>query len=41
LLSVHNLAFYQTVVRELRAAIKSNSAQEFRREHLARVSPDP
>jgi len=38
LLSVHNLAYYQTIVRELRLAIKSNSAQEFRLEHLARVS---
>lgn len=37
LLSVHNLAYYQRLMRELRRAIKSNSAQEFRRDHLART----
>ena len=41
LLSVHNLRFYQKVVTELRSAIKSNSAQEFRREHLARMGDGP
>jgi len=41
LLSVHNLWYYQRVMRDLREAIKSNSGQEFRREHLARMSPDP
>lgn len=30
LLSVHNLAFYQTVVRELRTAIKNNRLAEYR-----------
>jgi len=41
LLSVHNLWYYQRVMRDLREAIKSNSGQEFRRDHLARMSPDP
>lgn len=41
LLSVHNLWYYQRVMRDLRAAIKSNSGQEFRRDHLARTSDDP
>ena len=41
LLSVHNLAYYQKLVRELRISIKSNSAQEFRREHLARIQGGP
>jgi len=41
LLSVHNLAYYQKLVRDLREAIKSNSAQEFRRDHLARTATKP
>ena len=41
LLSIHNLAFYQRLMRDLRIAIKSNSAQEFRREHLARMGGGP
>ncbi|SFI35027.1 tRNA guanosine(34) transglycosylase Tgt [Planctomicrobium piriforme] len=40
-LTVHNLAYYQQVMRDLRAAIKSNSAQEFRLDHLARMTADP
>ena len=38
LLSVHNLAYYQQLMRELRSAIRSNSAQEFRLDHLARTT---
>jgi len=41
LLSVHNLWYYQDVMRDLRAAIQSNSGQEFRHDHLARMSSDP
>ncbi|WP_437231228.1 tRNA guanosine(34) transglycosylase Tgt [Planctomicrobium sp. SH661] len=41
LLSVHNLWYYEQVMRDLREAIKSNSGQEFRRDHLARMSSDP
>ncbi len=35
LLSVHNLAHYQRLMRELRSAIRENRAQEFRVSHLA------
>jgi queuine tRNA-ribosyltransferase len=41
LLSIHNLAYYQELVRGLRVAIKLNSAQEFRRDHLARLAAGP
>jgi queuine tRNA-ribosyltransferase len=41
LLSVHNLAYYQELMRGLRVAIKSNSTQEFRRDHLARLAAGP
>jgi queuine tRNA-ribosyltransferase len=41
LLSVHNLAYYQKLVRDLRSAIKSNTAREFRRDHLARMAGGP
>jgi queuine tRNA-ribosyltransferase len=41
LLTIHNLAYYQQLMRELRLAIQSNSAQEFRLDHLARMSTDP
>lgn len=41
MLSVHNLAYYQKLVRELRNAIKSNSVTEFRHGHLARMTADP
>ena len=41
LLSVHNLAYYQQLVRDLRAAIRSNSAAAFRRDHLARMAAGP
>lgn len=41
LLSVHNLAYYQQLIRDLRVAIKSNSAQEFRLDHLARTAVGP
>jgi len=41
LVSVHNLAYYQKLMRGLREAIKSNSVREFRAEHLARMSVDP
>ncbi|WP_437192097.1 tRNA guanosine(34) transglycosylase Tgt [Planctomicrobium sp. SH527] len=41
LLSVHNLAYYQQLIRDLREAIKSNSAQEFRLDHLARTAAGP
>ncbi len=36
LLSVHNVAYYQRLMRELRAAIKSSRVREFRADHLAR-----
>jgi queuine tRNA-ribosyltransferase len=35
LLSVHNLAYYQRLVRDLRAAILENRGPEFREQHLA------
>ncbi len=38
LLSVHNLAYYQKLIRDLRVAIRSNSVQEFRLDHLARTA---
>ncbi|WP_437186390.1 tRNA guanosine(34) transglycosylase Tgt [Planctomicrobium sp. SH668] len=41
LLSVHNLWYYQQLMRDLREAVKSNSGHEFRRDHLARISTDP
>ena len=36
LLSLHNIAFYQTLLRELRAAIREQRVQEFRAVQLAR-----
>ena len=36
LLSIHNLTFYQRVVRDLRSAIIENRASEFRDSQLAR-----
>jgi queuine tRNA-ribosyltransferase len=41
LLSVHNLAYYQRLVRELRDAVKSSRLQEFRADHLARAAGRP
>jgi queuine tRNA-ribosyltransferase len=41
LLSVHNLAYYQKLVRGLREAVKSNRVREFRLDHLARTQGDP
>lgn len=41
LLSVHNIAYYQKLVRDLREAIKSNRAREFRLDHLARTANGP
>ncbi len=38
-LSVHNIAYYQRLVRELRSAIRENRAQEFRSLHLAAQTP--
>jgi queuine tRNA-ribosyltransferase len=38
LLSLHNIAYYQRLMRDLRAAIKSSRVREFRAEHLARQS---
>jgi queuine tRNA-ribosyltransferase len=35
LLSVHNIAYYQRVMRELRAAIRAGSVREMRLAHLA------
>jgi queuine tRNA-ribosyltransferase len=35
LLSVHNLAYYQRLIRDLRAAVKSSRLREFRADHLA------
>jgi queuine tRNA-ribosyltransferase len=40
LLSVHNLTYYQRLVRELREAIKSNRVTDFRATHLAAVAGD-
>lgn len=36
LLSLHNIAFYQNLMRELRVAIRENRGEEFRQVHLAR-----
>lgn len=38
LVSVHNLAYYQRLMRGLQEAIKSNSVHEFRHDHLARTA---
>ena len=35
LLSLHNIAYYQRLMRELRRAIRENSVQEYRSVHLA------
>lgn len=40
LLSWHNIAYYQTLMRELREAIEADAVQEFRREQLARWGND-
>lgn len=39
LLSLHNIAFYQRLMRDLRAAICENRATEFRSVRLARLEP--
>ncbi|MEZ6145509.1 MAG: tRNA guanosine(34) transglycosylase Tgt [Planctomycetaceae bacterium] len=39
-LSVHNIAYYQRLVRDLRSAIRENRSQEFRSLHLAAQTPD-
>ena len=36
LLTLHNLTYYQTLLRDLRAAIRENRGEEFRRVQLAR-----
>lgn len=41
LLSVHNLAYYQRLMRELREAVSQNRGAEFRAGHLARTGGDP
>lgn len=41
LLSVHNLAYYQRLMRDLRAAVKSNGLREFRLGHLAGSGDGP
>lgn len=41
LLSVHNLAYYQTVVRELRAAIRENRLAEYRERFLRSLESSP
>ena len=38
LLSIHNLAFYQKVVRELREAIQNNVGWAYRDEYLAKTN---
>lgn len=38
LLSIHNLAFYQRVIRELREAIQNNAGWAYRDEYLAKTS---
>jgi queuine tRNA-ribosyltransferase len=38
LLSIHNLAHYQQLLRELRKAIRAEKAAEFRSQYLARQS---
>ena len=40
MLSVHNLAYYQKLMREIRTAIKSNSLMEFRRDSVWSSCPD-
>jgi tRNA-guanine family transglycosylase len=35
MLTLHNLTFYQKLMRDLRTAIKSNRLTEFRAERLA------
>jgi queuine tRNA-ribosyltransferase len=40
LLSVHNIAHYQRLMRHLREAIKSNRLTDFRSTHLAAFQPD-
>jgi queuine tRNA-ribosyltransferase len=40
LLSVHNLTYYERLVRELREAIKSNRVMDFRATHLAAMQGD-
>ncbi|MCH7989070.1 MAG: tRNA-guanine transglycosylase, partial [Planctomycetes bacterium] len=37
LLSLHNLAYYQNLMRELRKAIQKNRVAEFRSVYLARL----
>lgn len=41
LLSVHNLAYYQTVVRELRAAIRENRLAEYRERFIRSLESSP
>lgn len=41
LVSVHNLAYYQKLLRDLRAAIRRNEGAEFRLGHLARWGNGP
>ena len=38
MLSVHNIAYYQRLMRSLRDAVKSSRVREFRADHLARQS---
>ena len=39
LLSLHNIAYYQRTMRELREAVRSNRLAEYRAVHLARQEP--
>jgi queuine tRNA-ribosyltransferase len=41
LLSLHNLAYYQRLMAELRSAVKSSTVREFRADHLARQADGP
>jgi len=41
LLSLHNIAFYQRLVRQLREAIMLGRSAEFRAEQLARWNSNP
>jgi queuine tRNA-ribosyltransferase len=41
LLSVHNLAYYQTVVRELRTAIRENRLAEYRERFMRSLESSP
>lgn len=41
LLSLHNLSYYQRLMRELRCAVKSSTVREFRADHLARQAGGP